>query len=147
DISSTNADLGADVRMFLTAEAASSQGTDMAIVSQIPEGVTQRVVLEDNRAYPFTLTANFRDTCLYRYRSDSNTPIENLFVSGNELVMQAQNGIRVWISNENAVTTKIIADGRTYDLGTGSPGKVAVKDIRWIRESDGIYKLVVIDID
>jgi hypothetical protein len=51
------------------------------------------------------------------------------------------------MSNSNSVKFTIIADSRTYDLEMGAAGKVLVEDIKWIKDTDGKYKLVVIEID
>ncbi len=153
DISNNDASLGAEIRAFLTTQATQSAAAfaldsdGIALASDLPTTLAQTVILEDNRAYPFTINANFRDVCLQRYTSDRNESIENLFMQGDELIMQANNGVRLWMSNANAVSMELIADSRTYVLEVGQPGEVAVYDVRWIREVDGVYKLVVIDIE
>lgn len=156
DISHTDGSLGAEVRMFLKA-GSDATGAESSIVtagsisleSDTPLiiGAKQTVILEDNRAYPFTINASFRGPCLYRYKSDRSETNENFFASGNTLVMQAQNGLRLWMSNANSVKMEVIAGGITYPLEMGRPGQVLVQDVRWIRNADNVYKLVVIEID
>ncbi len=152
DISNTDAKLGAEIRAFLTTQTtgtvlAFETSSEIADVSELPTTLAQTVILEDNRAYPFTINAAFRDVCLQRYISDRNPSVETLFMSGDELIMQANNAIRLWMSNSNAVTMELIADGRSYDLEVGLPGEVTAQDIRWVKEADGVYKLVVMDIE
>ncbi len=152
DISQTDASLGAEIRAFLTTQNSSAAllfdaGTEIALASELPTSLSQTVILEDNRAYPFTINATFRDVCLQRYISDRNEPVETLFMAGDELIMQANNAIRMWMSNSNAVTMELIADGRSYDLEVGLPGEVSAQDVRWIIEGDNEYKLVVMEIE
>ena len=61
--------------------------------------------------------------------------------------MTASNGVRMWISNGNTVKLQVIANGKTYDLGLTKAGQVVVQDIRWIKDTDGKYKLVVSELD
>ncbi len=153
DISNVDAKLGAEIRAFLTTQTTTASplgledGNEIALASELPTTLSQTVILQDNRAYPFTINATFRDVCLQRYITDSNEAIETLFMSGDELIMQANNAIRLWMSNSNAVTMELIADGRTYDLEVGLPGEVSAQDVRWIREDTNVYKLVVMDIE
>ncbi len=154
DISNTDERLGAEVRAFLTNQntltgsGLALGGADaIALASDVPTSLSQTVILEDNRAYPFTINATFRDVCLQRYISDSNDAVENLFISGDNLIMQANNAVRLWMSNSNAVIMELIADGRTYELAVGLPGSVSVQDVRWIKEADNVYKLVVMEIE
>ena len=41
----------------------------------------------------------------------------------------------------------IIADSRSFDLDIGVDGQIMVEDIKWIKDTDGKYKLVVIELD
>ena len=61
--------------------------------------------------------------------------------------MTANNGIRLWMSNCNTLKFSIIADSKSYDLEIGKAGQVLVEDIKWIKDTDGKYKLVVIELD
>ena len=42
---------------------------------------------------------------------------------------------------------QIQGDGKTVDLEIGKPGQALVQDIRWIRDAQGIYKLVVLEVE
>ena len=61
--------------------------------------------------------------------------------------MTASNGIRLWISNGNAVKLQVVANSKTYDLAVPRAGEVIAQDIKWIKDTDGRYKIVVVDID
>ena len=103
--------------------------------------------MEDNRAYPFTLNASFRGPCLFRDKVDNANSVETYFNRGEVFTATARNGIRLWISNNNTVKMTIIADSRSFDLDIGVAGQIMVEDIKWIKDTDGKYKLVVIELD
>ncbi len=153
DISNVDAKLGAEIRAFLSTQTVTASplgfedGDEIALASDLPTSLVQTVIIEDTRAYPFTINATFRDVCLQRYITDNNESVETLFMAGDELIMQANNAIRLWMSNSNATSMELIADGRSYDLEVGLPGEVSVQDVRWIREDTNVYKLVVMDIE
>ena len=107
----------------------------------------QRTLIEDNRAYPFTINASFRDSCLFRDRVDNANSVEGYFAKGDVFTATPHNRIRLWISNSNAVKFSVIANSRSYDLDMGAAGQVQVEDIKWIKDTDGKYKLVVIELD
>lgn len=155
DISKTDASTGAQVRMFLKdkEEIANTEvlinESEIPLESQIQSSISdeKKVLFEGGRAYPFTINASFRGACLYRYQTDKKDYIEDFYTTGDVVVMQAQNAIRVWMSNANAVKMQVIGDGRTVDIEIGRPGQVLVQDIKWIKDSDGRYKLVVLEVD
>ena len=151
DISNTNESLGAEIRAFLTISSSSVSSivpdTGIALASEVPTGFAHTEIIQGTDALPFTINCEFRDVCLFRYKSDFSAPVENLFSAGETLIIQANNATRLWMSNYNVVTMELIADGKTYKLESGKPGEVAVQDIRWIKEADWEYKLVVMDIE
>jgi hypothetical protein len=97
--------------------------------------------------YPFTLQANFEGFCMFRWESDSNNREERYFRRDEVQNIQAQNGIRVWTSNANAVKLQLIAGGRNIDVSLGSPGEVVAADIKWIRGNDGRFTLNLVRLD
>lgn len=149
DISKVDAARGAEIRVLLKDPSLAVVGeTDLGSIPNSSDVANQQyIIFQDNRAYPFTVNVTFRSSCMFRYRTDKNEPVEDYFVAGDILTMQANNGIRIWMSNMNAVKMQILAGGRTYDLEVGKAGRVAVEDIKWIRDSDGTYKLAVINVD
>ena len=62
-------------------------------------------------------------------------------------MMTANNGVRVWMSNGNTVKFTVVADTKNYDLEIGKAGQVLVEDIKWVRDSEGKYRLVVVELD
>lgn len=151
DISSTDASRGAEVSVLLrhgvAINLAASDVEDIPFASELGTKHPQKVILEDNRAYPFTLNASFRASCLFRDKVDREDSVESYFSKGEVFTASPHNGIRLWISNSNVVSLTIVADSKSFDLGMGSAGQVLVEDIKWIKDTDGKYKLVVIELD
>ncbi|MBE6350217.1 MAG: hypothetical protein E7062_05655 [Spirochaetaceae bacterium] len=149
EISKTDEARGAEIRVLLKdPNIVPVTTTDLTNIPASENVKNQQyVILEDNRAYPFTINVTFRSSCVFRYKTDNNTPVEDYYIGGSLLTMQASNGARIWVSNINAVKLQIIADSRTYDLEVGKAGQVVAQDIKWVREANGIYKLAVIELD
>ena len=151
DISASDASRGAEVRIVKRSSgsfvATSVNAEDIPFASEISSTHKQLVILEDNRAYPFTLNGSFRGSCEFRYKVDRHDSNESYFASGEVVTMTANNSIRLWMSNCNTVKFTITADAKNYDLEIGKAGQVLVEDIKWIKDTDGRYKLVVIELD
>ncbi|MBQ1709660.1 MAG: helix-turn-helix domain-containing protein [Treponema sp.] len=151
DISSTDESRGAEIsvllRQGLSRDVANVIDQDIPFASEISSKHPQKVILEDNRAYPFTINASFRGPCLFRDKVDNSESVETYFNRGEVFTATPHNGIRLWISNNNTVKFSIIADSKSYDLDIGTAGQVFVEDIKWIKDTDGKYKLVVIELD
>lgn len=154
DISKTDEARGAEVSVLLRhgalAQASGMSDSDMAEIESVVDvnlKKIQRTLIEDNRAYPFTINASFRDSCLFRDRVDNANSVEGYFAKGDVFTATPHNRIRLWISNSNAVKFSVIANSRSYDLDMGAAGQVQVEDIKWIKDTDGKYKLVVIELD
>jgi transcriptional regulator with XRE-family HTH domain len=103
------------------------------------------VVFTSPTAYPFTLQANFQGYCMFRWEilaeRDRRGRNERYFQRSEETSIQAQNGIRLWISNAAAVKIQIIGGGQTVPLDIGGAGEVVAADIRWLRDEDGRFRL------
>ncbi|AEF85776.1 conserved hypothetical protein [Treponema primitia ZAS-2] len=109
------------------------------------------VIFASSNAYPFTLQASFQGYCMFRWEilreRDRQGRNEQYYVRTDELNIQAQNGIRIWVSNATAVKLQVIGGGRTVPLEIGGAGEVVVADVRWVRDDDGRYRLVLIRLD
>lgn len=157
DISERDASRGAEVQMLKILSlneapqiaAPGAEETEPMIADEIPTGdsTDRTVIFEGNTAYPITLNAVFRASCLFRYRADRGENVEDFISSGETVSFSANNGFRLWMSNANAVKLQVIGSGRTVDLEFGRPGQVLVEDIKWIKDDDGKYKLVVLNVD
>ncbi len=151
DVSSKNNDRGAEARILLKSGANAAIGetkaSDIPNAEDLPQNQKRTVIFEDTRAYPFTIRADFRAGCVFRYRPDRKETVEDYLTNGETVNMTASNGIRMWISNGNTVKLQVIANAKTYDLGVTKAGQVVVQDIRWIKDTDGKYKLVINELD
>ena len=148
DISSTDSSRGAEVRIVKrSGHEISVSHDEIPLASDVSSAHKRTVILDDNRAYPFTINGNFRGSCVFRYKIDRHEPVESYFSSGEVVTMTANNGIRIWMSNSNAVKFTVTADARSYDIEIGRAGQVLVQDIKWIKDSDGRYKIMVMELD
>ncbi|MEL3905959.1 MAG: helix-turn-helix domain-containing protein [Treponema sp.] len=113
-----------------------------------PETAKYKVLFDAGSAYPVTLNATFRSYCLFRYEQDRTNRDERYYQKSEQLTIQANNGIRIWASNGNAVKMQIIAGGKTIDIEVSRPGEVIVKDFKWLKDDEsGRYKFVVMEVD
>ena len=151
DVSTEKNDRGVEARIMLKNAAnvavGETKASEIPSIEDLPQNQKRTVILEDVRAYPFSVRADFRAGCLFRYRLDRKDAVEDYLSNGDTVNMTASNGVRLWISNGNTVKLQVIAASKTIDLGVTKPGEVIVQDIRWIKDTDGKYKLVVNEID
>ncbi|MCX7655754.1 MAG: helix-turn-helix domain-containing protein [Treponemataceae bacterium] len=105
------------------------------------------VILSSPNPYPFTLQVTFKGSCLFRWEADKKERNEQYFQKADILNIQAQNGIRLWVSNATAAKVQVIGGGKTVDVEIGNPGEVVVTDIKWIKDDDGRYRLVPVRLD
>lgn len=157
EISMTDETRGAQTKIMLSRNAAVSLGISDADIASVAAASSEAaaentagrkplVILEDNRAYSFTIDAVFRGPCEFRHRIDRKAAEERYYSSGDTVTMTAFNGIRLWMSNANAVKLSIVADAHGYDIEIGKAGQVLVEDIKWIKVN-GRYRLVAIELD
>lgn len=159
EISMTDEARGCETRVLLSRNGGVVKNTTadtVDVASVVPGGEAKEaadtgghkpyVILEDNRAYSFTIDAVFRGPCEFRHRIDRKVTEESYYSNGDTVTMTAFNGIRLWMSNANAVKLSIVADAHGYDLEIGRAGQVLVEDIKWIKVN-GRYRLVAIELD
>lgn len=151
DLSYTDENRGAEVSILARhgVSTASSDvvAEDIPFIADIKSSHPPKVILEDNRPYPFTINASFLNNVLFRDKVDNSDAVETYFSKGEVFTANPHNGIRMWISNSNSVRFTITADTKTFNLDLGKAGHVLVEDIKWIKDSDGKYRLVVIELD
>ena len=106
------------------------------------------VIFSSSSAYPFTLQAFFQGYCMFRWEilaeQNRRERAERYYQKGDELNIQAQNGIRVWLSNAATVKLQAIGGGRTVPLELGGSGEVVVAEVRWVWDDDSRYRLVLV---
>jgi cytoskeletal protein RodZ len=106
------------------------------------------VIFSSPNSYPFTVQLNFQGYCMFRWeilaerdRQDRN---EQYFQRGEELNIQIQNlGVRIWASNAQAAKLQLIGGGRTTPVELGGAGEVVVADIRWVRDEENRFRMVL----
>ncbi len=156
DVDTRDGSRGAQVRMLLQDEDLIPQpvatiikedenGEEITVpIEAVSDNAKQTVIYESDRAFPFTLTVAFRNACLFRHRVDRNAKVENHFTSNSQaLSLSAQNGIRIWTSNINAVSLQVSAGTQNIAIEIGPAGHVLVEDIKWVYGNDGKYRLVI----
>lgn len=105
-----------------------------------------QVIFESANPHPFTLEAKFQSYCMFRWESDRQSRNERYFTRSDELNIQAQNGIRLWLSNAAAVKFQVIGGGRIAAFEAGGVGEVVVADLRWVNEG-GRSRLILTRLD
>ena len=149
DFAKNNADMGALLHFMLIDSMAGSDNEYGINYSM--NTVSTTVIPGVPSAYPFTIQMNFLTFCMFRWEilneRDRSGTNQNYFQRGEDLSIQAQNGIRIWTSNAQAARFQIIGGGRTYPLETGTAGEIVVADIRWVRDENGQYRLVFIRLE
>ena len=152
DIDTSDESKGALVEILTAgfSEPASAEASTIKIPDQgsQPESAKYKVLFDAGSAYPVTLNATFRSYCLFRYEQDKTNRDERYYQKSEQLTVQANNGIRIWASNGNAVKMQIIAGGKTIDIEVSRPGEVIVKDLKWIKDDEsGRFKFVAMEVD
>lgn len=109
-------------------------------------------VFVSSTPYPFTLEIQFQGYCIFRWEilreQDRWDRQERYFSRGDApLTIQAQNRVRLGVSNASAVQIQISGAGRTVPLEIGGAGEVVVTELRWFRDDDGRYRLYRFGID
>ena len=106
------------------------------------------LVFQSTSAYPFTLQAVFQGYCMFRWEVLSEAArqgrSERYHQRGDTLDITAQNGIRLWASNAAVVRLQVIGGGRTVPLELGGAGEVVVAEIRWVRDGENQFRLLLI---
>ncbi|MDR0525049.1 MAG: helix-turn-helix domain-containing protein [Spirochaetaceae bacterium] len=106
------------------------------------------VIFSSPSAYPFTLQTNFQGYCMFRWEilgeTNRRERREQYYQRGEELNIQAQNGIRMWISNAATVKLQVIGGGKTVPLEVGGAGEVVVAEVRWVRDDESRYRLLLV---
>ncbi|MDR2731487.1 MAG: helix-turn-helix domain-containing protein [Treponema sp.] len=155
DFAKNNADMGTLLQFFIINSIAMSEASrDVEeFTSDTPVSVSSTIIIPNTggglpSAYPFTLQINFQGYCMFRWevlnerdRRDKN---ERYFQRSDELNIQAQNGIRIWVSNAQAAKFQVVGGGRSAAVDIGISGEVVVAEIRWVIGDDKQYRLALI---
>ena len=97
--------------------------------------------------YPFVLSVTFRGPCMFRYEVDKRDRDESYYRKGDTVTVNAQNSVKLWASNAQAVKLTVQASGgKSADLDMGGAGEVAVKRIAWSQDG-GAWVLGAAEVD
>jgi len=152
DYAKNNADMGVLLRFeLLSALTPSPVDSDLIETVSVTGQSASTVIFSSSNPYPFTLQAAFQSYCMLRWeilmerdRRDRN---ERYFQRSDELNIQAQNGIRIWASNAQAAKLQVIGGGRTVPVEIGGAGEVVVVDVRWVRDDDNRFRLIIVRLE
>jgi cytoskeleton protein RodZ len=98
--------------------------------------------------YPFVVSVSFRSSCMFRYEVDKRDRDERYYRKGDTVTVNAQNSLRIWASNAQAVKLTVQASGgKSADLDLGGAGEVAVKRIAWTQGDSGGWVLGASEVD
>ena len=153
DYARNNADMGVLLRFELTRALAPAVINEDAIETISVTGQSaSTVIFSSPNPYPFTLQAAFQGYCMFRWEilmeRDRRERNERYFQRSDELNIQAQNGIRIWASNAQSAKFQVIGGGRSpVPVEIGGAGEVVVVDIRWVRDEENRYRLIVVRLE
>jgi len=156
DFAKNNTDTGALLHFYM-ADASALYDIDPKTEQGIPRlpstggSGSTTIIPASPSAYPFTLQVNFQGYCMFRWEilneRDRKEKKERYFQRAEDLNIQAQNGIRIWVSNAQAAKFQIIGGGRSFPVEVGAAGEVVVSDFRWVKDEDSRYRLVLIRLE
>jgi cytoskeletal protein RodZ len=154
DFAKNNADMGALLHFYLM-DAAVYTGAEIeqniTYTANTVSAASTTIFPASVSAYPFTLQISFQGYCMFRWEilneRDRRGANQRYFQRSEILDIQAQNGIRIWASNAQAAKLQVIGAGRTVPIEIGSAGEVVVTDIRWVRDEENRYRLVLIRLE
>jgi len=129
-------------------------GTAPSITS-VPGSTVERpstqesIVFSGKRSpYPFVINVTFRNYAMFRHEIDRKEREERYYHKGDQISVTANNSAKLWTSNAAACKLTIQASGgQSADVELGSPGEVAVKQIRWVQADDGTWSLGVYNVN
>jgi len=148
DFDRNNPHMGVRLRFVLVGTLPQAEPEDESFDTAVLTGqIPSVVIITSPNAYPFTLQSHFQGYCMFRWEilaeRDRRERQERYFQRSEELNIQANNGIRIWMSNAQAAKFQIIGGGRTYPLEIGAAGEVVVADIRWVRDEENRFRLIL----
>jgi hypothetical protein len=85
---------------------------------------------------------------MFRYEVDKRDRDERYYRKGDTVTVNAQNSLRLWASNAQAVKLTVQASGgKSADLDIGGAGEIAVKRIAWTQGDSGGWVLGASEVD
>ena len=119
-----------------------------AVALSVPSGKPIVLFESGKTPYPFVVSVTFRGSCMFRYEVDKRDRDERYYRKGETVTVNANNSLRLWASNAQAVKMTVQASGgKSADLDLGGAGEVAVKRIAWTQGDSGGWTLGAADVD
>jgi cytoskeletal protein RodZ len=154
DFAKNNSDMGALLHFYLVDSAVFTGAEieqNITFTANTVSAASTTIFPASVSAYPFTLQVSFQGYCMFRWEilneRDRRGANQRYFQRSEVLDIQAQNGIRIWASNAQTAKLQVIGAGRTVPVEIGSAGEVVVTDIRWVRDEENRYRLVLIRLE
>ncbi len=130
------------------ASASTAEATPGAATAAVVAGKGAVLFESPKTPYPFVASITFRGPCMFRHEIDRKERDERYYRKGETLTINAQNSIKLWASNAQAVKLVVQASGgKSADLDLGGAGEVAVKRIAWSQAETGSWILAAADVD
>ena len=156
DFAKNNTDIGALLYFYMTDvvglyDMPSRTEQDVPHIPSTGGSGSTTIIPASPSAYPFTLQISFQGYCMFRWEilneRDRRDKKQQYFQRAEDLNIQAQNGIRIWVSNAQAAKFQVIGGGRSFPVEVGAAGEVVVSDFRWVKDDDSRYRLVLIRLE
>ncbi len=109
----------------------------------------ESIVFSGKRSpHPFVVNVTFRNYAMFRHEIDRKDREERYYHKGEQISVTANNSAKLWTSNAAACKLTIQASGgQSADVELGSPGEIAVKQIRWTQADDSTWSLGVYNVN
>ena len=125
--------------------------TDQASMELDLASASVSIIFNTRNPMPFTLQAQFQNYCYFRYEvlfeQDRTGQNERYYQRSEEISVTAQNGVRLGISNAQAVRLQAVIGGRTFPFEAGGAGEIVAADLRWIRAEDNSFSLALLRLE
>jgi len=155
DFAKNNPEMGVLLYFYLMDAVAlfdaAALNNNAQIIQSTVNSVSTTIIPASVSAYPFTIQTTFLGFCMFRWEilneRDRSGRNQRYFQRNDELNIQAQNGVRIWSSNAQAARFQVIGGGRIFPIEIGSAGEIVVIDIRWVRDDNNQYRLVMLRLE
>ena len=143
---------GALLRFEQLVRPQTSAPVSAVVLPELSSGRESSTIIHSSpNSQPFTLQAVFQGYCLFRYEllfeRDRPGRSEQYYQRSEEISVTAQNGIRLGISNAQAVKLQAMIGGRAFPFETGGAGEVVAAEIRWVRDEENRFRLVLLRLE
>ncbi len=110
-------------------------------------GKAQILVESKNSPYPFTMNVTFRQYCMFRHEVDRKDRVERYYRKADQISANANNGIKIWLSNASSCVVQVVAGGKTVSVDLGRPSEVVVRNIKWVQTESGGWALTSLPVN